>query len=291
MFASNFLASGWTQAMSSNEQISVAQLSRLVGLPDAPAIVDVRIDEDVAADPLLLPGSVRRDYRTVADWGAEFAAQRRVVVVCHRGLKLSEGVAAWLRHRGIPAETLEGGHQAWRQAGGMVFSPERLPPGASASGSVWVTRARPKIDRIACPWLIRRFIDRQAVFLFVAASEVEAVAERFGATPFDIEGVFWSHRGPLCTFDAMIEEFRLASPTLDRLARIVRAADTATLEAEPQAAGLLAASLGLSRMYKHDLDQLEAGMLLYDAFYRWCRDAAEETHNWPVPTPAGEARR
>ena len=155
----------------------------------------------------------------------------------------------------------------------------------------WVTRERPKIDRIACPWLIRRLIDRQAVFLFVAASEVEAVADRFGATPFDIEGVFWSHRGPLCTFDAMIEEFRLASPTLDRLARIVRAADTATLEAEPQAAGLLAASLGLSRMYKHDLDQLEAGMLLYDAFYRWCRDAAEETHNWPVPKPAGEARR
>ena len=291
MFASNFLASGWTQAMSSNEQITVAQLSRLVGLPDAPAIVDVRIDEDVAADPTFLPGSVRRDYRTVADWGVEFAGSRRVVVACHRGLKLSEGVAAWLRHLGIPAETLEGGHQAWRQVGGMVFSPERLPPPATAGGSVWVTRARPKIDRIACPWLIRRFIDRQAVFLFVAAPEVEAVADRFGATPFDIEGVFWSHRGPLCTFDTMIEEFRLVSPALDRLARIVRAADTATLEAEPQAAGLLAASLGLSRMFKHDLEQLDAGMLLYDAFYRWCRDAAEETHNWPVPKPAGEVRR
>jgi rhodanese-related sulfurtransferase len=291
MFASNFLASGWTQAMPSNEQITVAQLSRLVGLPDAPAIIDVRIDEDVAADQFFLPGSVRRDYRAVCEWGAEFAGQRRVVVVCHRGLKLSEGVAAWLRHLGIPAETLEGGHQAWRQAGGMVFSPEHLPSPIASGGSVWVTRARPKIDRIACPWLIRRFIDRQAVFLFVAAAEVEAVADRFGATPFDIEGVFWSHRGPLCTFDTMIAEFGLVSPALDRLARIVRAADTATLEAEPQAAGLLAASLGLSRMYKHDLEQLEAGMLLYDAFYRWCRDAAEETHNWPVPKPAGEARR
>ena len=191
-----------------------------------------------------------------------------MIVVCHQGLKLSEGVAAWLRHRGIAAESLEGGHQAWRQAGGLTFSPEHLPPSGTSSGSVWVARARPKVDRIACPWLIRRFIDRQAMFLFVAAPEVEAVADRFGATPFDIEGVFWSHRGPLCTFDTMIEEFRLASPALDRLARIVRAADTATLEAEPQAAGLLAASLGLSRMYKHDLDQLEAGMLLYDAFYR-----------------------
>lgn len=89
----------------------------------------------------------------------------------------------------------------------------------------------------------------------------------------------------------MIAEFGLVSPALDRLARIVRAADTATLEAEPQAAGLLAASLGLSRMYKHDLEQLDAGMLLYDAFYRWCRDAGEETHNWPVPKPAGEARQ
>lgn len=291
MFASNFLTSGWTQAMSSNEQITVAQLSRLVGLPDAPAIIDVRIDEDVAADPTFLPASVRHDYRVVADWAADYAGQRRVAVVCHQGLKLSEGVAAWLRHRGIAAESLEGGHQAWRQAGGLTFSPERLPPPGPSGGSVWVTRARPKIDRIACPWLIRRFIDRQAMFLFVAASEVEAVADRFGATPFDIEGVFWSHRGPLCTFDTMIAEFRLASPALDRLARIVRAADTATLEAEPQAAGLLAASLGLSRMYKHDLEQLEAGMLLYDAFYRWCRDAGEETHNWPVPKPAGEAKR
>lgn len=277
--------------MPSNEQITVVQLSRLVGLPDAPAIIDVRIDEDVAADPFFLPGSVRRDYRAVAEWGAEFAGQRRVVVVCHRGLKLSEGVAAWLRHLGIPAETLEGGHLAWRQAGGTVFSPEHLPRPGALGGSVWVTRARPKIDRVACPWLIRRFIDRHAVFLFVAASEVEAVAERFGATPFDIEGVFWSHRGPLCTFDAMIAEFGLVAPALDRLARLVRAADTATLEAEPQAAGLLAASLGLSRMYKHDLEQLEAGMLLYDAFYRWCRDAGDETHNWPVPKPAGEARR
>ncbi|MFJ5370251.1 chromate resistance protein ChrB domain-containing protein [Bosea sp. CER48] len=277
--------------MSSNEQITVAQLSRLVGLPDAPAIIDVRIDDDIAADPVFLPASTRRDYRKLAEWAPAYAGERRVVVVCHQGLKLSEGVAAWLRHAGIAAESLEGGHQAWRQAGGLTFAAERLPAPGNAGGSLWVTRARPKIDRIACPWLIRRFIDRQAVFLFVAAAEVEAVADRFGATPFDIEGVFWSHRGPRCTFDAMIEEFRLGSPALDRLARIVRAADTATLEAEPQAAGLLAASLGLSRMFKHDLEQLDAGMLLYDAFYRWCRDAAEETHNWPAPRPAAEARR
>ena len=277
--------------MSSNEQITVAQLARLVGLPDAPAIIDVRIDEDVEADPTFLPAAERRDYRKVADWAQAYAGGRRVVVVCHQGQKLSEGTAAWLRHAGIAAESLEGGHVAWRQAGCLVFSPARLPPQRPSGGSVWVTRARPKVDRIACPWLIRRFVDARAMFLFVAASEVEAVAERFGATPFDIEGVFWSHRGERCSFDIMIEEFGLKSPALDALARIVRAADTATLEAEPRAAGLLAASLGLSRMFKHDLEQLEAGMLLYDAFYRWCRDASEETHNWPSARPAGEARR
>lgn len=144
-----------------------------------------------------------------------------------------------------------------------------------------MTRARPKVDRIACPWLIRRFVDPGAVFLFVGASEVQGVAERFNATAFDIDGVFWSHRGERCTFDTMIEEFGLASGPLDRLATVVRAADTARLDLVPQASGFLAASLGLSRMFRDDLEQLEAGFLLYDAFYCWCRDAAEETHNWP----------
>ena len=145
-----------------------------------------------------------------------------------------------------------------------------------------MTRARPKIDRIACPWLIRRFVDPRAVFLFVAPAEVDGVAERFDATPFDIEDVFWSHRGELCTFDVMVEEFGLATEPLLRLATIVRGADTARLDLAPEAPGLLAASLGLSRMYADDLEQLEAGMLLYDAFYRWCRDATDETHNWPA---------
>jgi len=145
-----------------------------------------------------------------------------------------------------------------------------------------VTRGRPKVDRIACPWLIRRFVDSEAVFLFVDPAEVPAVADRFQAMPFDIEGVFWSHRGERCSFDTMLDEFGLQSEPLARLALIVRAADTARLDLVPQAAGFLAASLGLSRMYRDDLEQLNAGMLLYDAFYRWCRDATEETHNWPA---------
>jgi len=268
-------------AMSSNIEITVSQLSRLVGTPDAPALVDVRDAEDYASDPRLVPASVRRAHEDVASWASRYAG-RRVVVACQRGLKLSEGAAAWLRHEGSDAEILAGGFAAWRDAGLPLVPENRLPPRDAAGRTVWVTRTRPKVDRIACPWLIRRFVDPDATFLFVSPSEVAGVAERFGATPFDVEGVFWSHRGERCSFDVMVEEFGLSSPALDRLAAIVRAADTAMLEQVPQAAGLLAASLGLSRMFRDDLDQLGAGMLLYDAFYRWCRDASEETHNWPA---------
>lgn len=267
--------------MPSTTQITVTQLSRLVGLPDAPVLIDVRIDDDFQADPRLLPASRRRDFRAASTWAAEFGGSR-IVVICQRGQKLSQGVAAWLRHEGIAAESLEGGFEAWAAAGGPLVTAGAIPSRDEKGRTVWVTRARPKVDRIACPWLIRRFVDPQAVFLFVDAAEVPAVAERFAAIPFDIESVFWSHRGELCTFDTMIEEFGLRIAALDRLALIVRAADTARLDLAPQAAGFLAASLGLSRMFRDDLEQLEAGMLFYDAFFRWCRDAAEETHNWPV---------
>jgi hypothetical protein len=163
--------------------------------------------------------------------------------------------------------------------------PDHMPPRNARGRTVWVTRARPKIDRIACPWLIRRFVDPHAVFLFVAPSEVTSVADCFVATPFDIEGIFWSHRGGTCTFDVMLKEFDLHSDALLRLASIVRAADTARPDAAPEAAGLLAVSLGLSRMDRDDHAQLDAGMTLYDALYRWARDAVNETHNWPA-TPA-----
>lgn len=267
--------------MPSTTEITVAQLARLVGLPNAPAIVDVRLDEDVAADPRLLPGARLHPYQDVATWAPAYAG-RSVIVTCQKGLKLSQGVAAYLRHEDIDAQTLEGGLEAWRSAGELLVRTAKLPPRDRKGRTVWVTRARPKIDRVACPWLLRRFVDPEAVFLFVAPSEVTAVAERFEATPFDIEGVFWSHRGEGCTFDAMIEEFELKSDPLLRLARIVRGADNNRLDLAPQAAGLLAASLGLSRMYRDDLAQLEAAMGLYDAFYRWCRDATAETHNWPA---------
>jgi rhodanese-related sulfurtransferase len=274
--------------MATPDTINVAQLNRLIGTPDAPVILDVRNDTDHASDPRMLPASIRRDHRSVSSWAEDYTGHS-VVVVCQRGQKLAQGAAAWLRHAGARAETLEGGFEAWVKGNGLLVRPNHVPERDKLGRTVWVTRARPKIDRIACPWLIRRFVDPSAVFLFVAPPEVVEVADRFRATPFDIEGVFWTHRGELCTFDVMVEEFGLHCDALDRLGAIVRGADTARLDLAPQAAGLLAASLGLSRMHKDDLAQLEASLSLYDAFYRWSRDAVGEEHNWPTPSAGGRA--
>ena len=271
--------------MSSLNSISSEKLWRLIGVPHGPALIDVRAEEDFAADPRFIPGAVRREYSTVSSWAPEFAG-RSAVVICEKGQKLSEGVAAWLRHAGASsAEVLVGGHAAWAQAGLPLVPEGKLPPRDPYGRTVWVTRTRPKIDRTACPWLIRRFVDPEAVFLFVSPAEVQSVAERFNGAPFDIEGVFWSHRGDRCTFDTMIEELALQTEPLARLATMVRGADTARLDLAPEAQGLLAATLGLSRMHLDDLEQLEAAMTLYDAFYRWARDASEETHNWPTNKP------
>ena len=269
--------------MPSPTEITVSQLSRLIGTPKAPVIVDVCIDEDFKDDPRLIPGSIRHHYRYVAELAPELRGQR-VTVVCHKGLKLSQGAVAILRDLGVEAESLEGGIVAWREAGEPLVPAAKMPKRNGDGRTVWVTRHRPKIDRIACPWLIRRFVDPNALFLFVSPAQVLNVAERFEATPFDVEDVFWSHRGELCSFDVMIEEFALVTEPLQRLATIVRGADTNRHDLAPEAAGLLAASLGLSRMYRDDLEQLDAGMLLYDAFYRWARDAVDEGHDWPIAT-------
>ncbi|MBD9371195.1 chromate resistance protein [Rhizobium sp. ARZ01] len=270
--------------MASYNAISPEKLARLIGTPRAPVIIDVRDDDDFAAAPCLLPSAIRKSYADVEAWAPAYRG-RWVVVTCQKGLKLSEGVAAFLRRAGAQAEILEGGFAAWQETALPLVPVKSLPQEETAGGTLWVTRSRPKIDRIACPWLIRRFIDPEARFLFVSPSEVEAVAERFGATPFDVEGVFWSHRGELCSFDVMVEEFGLSFPALKHVARIVRGADTNRPDLEPQAAGLLAISLGLSRMYVDDLEQLEAGMLVYDALYRWARDATDEKHDWVSHTP------
>jgi rhodanese-related sulfurtransferase len=263
--------------VSSINTISVEQLARLVGTAKCPRLLDVRPEEQFSADPVLLPGSVRRSHSDVRQWAREFP-DRSVIVICRIGDLIGHGVAAWLRSSGVSADLLEGGLEAWKRAGLPLVPASKLPALDAQGRTVWITRERPKVDRIACPWLIRRFVDPLAVFLFVKPSVAVAVGEAIQATPFDIEGAHWSHRGDRCTFDMMIEEFDLGTRPLLRLATIVRAADTARLDLAPEAAGLLAASLGLSRVHDDDHAQLESGMLLYDAFYRWCRDATAETH-------------
>jgi rhodanese-related sulfurtransferase len=221
--------------MSPINTTTIDKLARLIGTPKCPVLFDVQTDEDFAADPRLIPGAIRRPWAQASDWATEFVDQS-AIVICQKGLKLSQGVAAWLRHEGIPADSLDGGALAWAQAGLPMVPEAVLPPREGQGRTVWVTRARPKVDRIACPWLIRRFVDPRAVFLFVTPSEVPAVAQRFGAAPFDIEGedVFWSHRGERCTFDTMVEEFGLTTEPLLRLATIVRGADTAARISYPR---------------------------------------------------------
>ena len=266
--------------MPSPTEITVPQLLRLIGTPQAPVIIDVCIDEDYHADARLIPGAFRHPFAKIEELSDRLKDQH-VVVVCQKGKKLSQGAAALLRAKGIETETLQGGNFAWRDAGAPLVPAIAIPGETATGGTRWVTRQRPKIDRIACPWLIKRFVDPAAIIMFVAPADVLEVAERFDATPFDIEGVHWSHRGEKCTFDVMIEEFKLASEPMNRLADIVRDADTNRHGIAPEAAGLLAISLGLSRMYRDDLAQLDAGMVVYDALYRWARDAVDEGHDWP----------
>jgi len=271
--------------MPAPNEMTPAQLLRLIGTPDAPAIVDICIPPDFAEDPFLIPGSIRHSHDDI-DVLKQRLAGRSCVIVCQRGLKLSQGLAARLRAEGIPAEYLSGGMYGWRDLTSAPRIPFRALPTPQDGATLWVTRHRPKIDRIACPWLIRRFVDPAARFLFVAPDQVTDVADKFAATPFDVDGVHWSHRGEDCTFDTMLKEFSLQTEALERLARVVRAADTNRHDLAPEAAGLLAISVGLSRQYRDDLAQLDAGMVLYDALYRWARDGAGETHDWP----AGRAR-
>jgi rhodanese-related sulfurtransferase len=255
---------------------------RLIGTPASPALLDVSLDEDFTSDPTLIPTARRWPHSDSAS-AIGWLAGRKVVVICQKGLKLSHGAAALLRTHGVDAEVLDGGNAAWRA--------EQLPRvpyallGPRAPGSLWVTRHRPKIDRIACPWLIRRFLDPDARFLFVPPTEVLSVAEKFDAVPFDVPGAPWTHDGALCTFDTMMSGFDLTTPPLSAMARVIRAADTNSHDLAPEAAGLLALSVGLSRAFSDDLEQLNNGMILYDALYRWARDGQTESHDWQEPSP------
>lgn len=249
--------------------ISVVSLRQSLASARPPLVIDVRKGPTFLGAPDLIRGALRRDPLRVADWRKTLPAEADVVVYCVHGHEVSQAAA-----KAIGARYLEGGIEAWRAAGGVLFG---KPKGAS---SRWVTRERPKIDRIACPWLVKRFIDPEAEFLYVPTPDVKGVAAEREAVPYDIPEVEFSHDGELCSFDAFVRHFRLSDPALDELAVIVRGADTNRLDLAPQSAGLAAISLGLSINFRDDHAMLERGMVMYDALYTWCKKGKAEVHTW-----------
>jgi rhodanese-related sulfurtransferase len=236
--------------------ISFAELSKALRGSAPPLVIDVRRNARFFESPYFLKGALRRDPERLPDWRASLPEGPKVVYCVH-GHEVSQNAA-----QALGARFLEGGIEAWREAGGELGV---KPPN---SATRWVTRERPKIDRIACPWLVRRFVDADAQFLYVPAANVTATAD---AIPFDVPGAEFGHAGERCSFDAFIDRFRLRDAALDKLARIVRGADTGRLALAPECAGLLAVSLGLSILYRDDHEMLEKGMAVYDALYAWCK--------------------
>ncbi|MFN3350330.1 chromate resistance protein ChrB domain-containing protein [Pseudorhodoplanes sp.] len=263
--------------------ISPDELWPKVGTADTPLIVDVRKSEAVASSSGLLPGAILRDLHDAKSWDFD-ADSGTIVVACVHGHQRSQMAAALLRARGIDACILDGGYDAWQALGLPLTDRVAVQRFVPDRPSLWVTRRRPKIDRIACPWLIRRFIDPQARFLFVDPPQVPEVARETGAVPFDIENVELSHEGERCSFDTILKLFGLeGEPSLARLALIVRGADTARPDLAPEAAGLHAVSLGLSELAgDDDHGLLERGFAVYDALFAWLRFASSERHNWPA---------
>lgn len=261
--------------------ISAEELNRDMARGRRPVVIDVRRKPAFEASDRLLPGARWRDHGRVEDWVDEVASERSLVLYCVHGHNVSQLASARLRALGTPARTLSGGIEAWLAAGFPSVGKSPFAPADASAPSRWVTRLSPKIDRIACPWLIRRFIDPGAEILFVEPEWVLDVAAELGATAFDIKGAPLEHDGPLCTFDTMLAHFAVADPALVRLAAIVRGADTARLDLAPEAAGLLAVSLGVSAISHTDEEALQRGFAVYDALYGWLSFAAGETHNWP----------
>ena len=274
-----------------------------MGRADAPLLLDVRRKGKFLESPRLIAGAQRCAPEDVATFAAS-QPSREVVVYCVYGHNVSADAATELRAAGWNAYALAGGIEGgedgvdapqdiaqWRahRPATALKRPEWGVTGEQPSR--WITRERPKIDRIACPWLVRRFIDPRAEFFYVPTPQVLDKARRLGAVAYDIPGAPVSHEGELCSFDTLLKAFELVDPALNVLAHIVRGADTDRLELAPQSAGLLAFSLGLSRLHTgDDHAMLEAAMPLYDALYAWCRDAQGEPHSWKPEAMTGATK-
>ena len=267
--------------MSSINTISAEKLARLIGTPKGPVLIDVRTEEDFAADPRLVPGSFRRPFAEAPAWASEFAG-RSAVVICQRGLKLSHGAAAWLRHEGVPADALEAASRPGATPAFRWSGEDKLPPRDAEGRTVWVTRARPKVDRIACPWLIRRFVDPRR------------------GVPVRRAGRGRGRRRALRRH-ALRHRRRLLEPPrralhLRRHGRGVRPREPSRSSASPRSSAAPTRRASILRRKPPACSPPRSACRactptissssrpacsLYDAFYRWCRDASDETHNWP----------
>jgi rhodanese-related sulfurtransferase len=249
-----------------SQSISLSDLHQSIGTAAAPVLIDVRKTPAFESDDRLIVGAIRRPPEDIGAWHAALPAGRKVVVYCVHGHEVSQGVTGALREAGLDARYLDGGIADWVAHGLATRRRLGMNPGK------WITRERPKIDRIACPWLVRRFIDPEAAFVYVPAAEVQATASRIGATPYDVSGAEFGHHGDQCSFDAFVRLYGIVDPALARLADIVRGADTGHAELTPQSPGLLALSSGLSLTFADDLAMLDQGMIMYDALFAWCRE-------------------
>jgi len=258
--------------------ISAERLSARLGRADAPILVDVRKAPAFDGARRAIAGALRIAPDDIVPGSAKLPGDREIVAYCVHGHEVSQDAARALASAGFNAAFLEGGIAHWEaeHRPTMAKDPELGSPWLPRKPSRWITRERPKIDRIACPWLIRRFIDPLAEFLYVPSETVVEAARRENATPYDVPAVRFSHRGDdgeLCSFDSFIADFGLDDPALHDLAAIVRGADTGKPDLTPQSAGLLAISLGLSATHADDQAMLEQGMVVYDALYAWVRSA------------------
>jgi rhodanese-related sulfurtransferase len=241
--------------------ITPAALQQALRSSHPPLVVDVRKRAAFLDAPDMIRGALRRDPEVLGALPGD-----NLVVYCVHGHAVSQGVA-----KAIGARYLEGGIEHWD--GERMAKPVGAP-------TRWVTRERPKVDRIACPWLIRRFIDADAEFLYVPPGDVLRAAQAQSAIPYDVPDVEFSHVGGRCSFDAFIYRYRLRDPALEELALIVRGADTNRPDLAPQSAGLVSLSLGLSSLFADDHEMLVHGMTMYDALYAWCRSDKNEVHTW-----------
>jgi rhodanese-related sulfurtransferase len=262
------------------QSVSADELYARLGTALAPMLVDVRRQEAFSADDKLIVGAFHRPPQDVDSWLDELPNDRSVVAYCSHGREVSQGVAAGLRAAGIKASYLEGGVSAWNE--------RRMPTRRKleAGEKDWVTREHPKIDRIACPWLISRFINPNTEFVYVPADQVAATAKETGATPYDIKGAEFGHVGDRCSFDAIVRIFDIKDPALDDVATIVRGADTSRRDLAPECEGLYAISFGLSANFPDDHEMLRHGLVIYDALYTWCRKSQVAATGQPVRAQA-----